>query len=225
ATARPERPIPSGRITRRWATVLSIGLLVTGVALASMVSPGSAAVAIGIVAAIVLYDVVLKTTPIAPALMGLCRALNVLLGVSALQGAWPAVVLLPVLGVWLYITSVTVFARTEADVSSRRRLESGAGGVLLAVASLSALTIFLHPLHRGYLLVVAGLLLVVAHKARIAIRSRRPQPVQDAVKTFIFGLVIFDSAVAWSVGGVSAGCIVASPLIPAMLLSQRFRPT
>ncbi len=225
ASTRPERPIPSGRVSRRTALLLAIGLLAAGVGFAASVSPRSAAVAAGIVAAIVIYDVVVKTTPFAPPMMGACRALNLLLGASAMSGAWPWAILLPIGCVWLYITSVTVFARTEADVSTRRRLQAGAGGALLAVVGLSAIAILRQPYHAGYLIVVAGLLIALARTAHAAILSRQPAQVQRAVKTFLLGLVIFDAAIAYAAGGLAAGCLVGALLLPTILLGRKFRAT
>ena len=92
-----------------------------------------------LVVAIFLYDGVLKRTLAGPILMGLCRLLNILLGLSIL-GVWP-----PFWG-WLlaliigtYIAGVTWFARTEAhrqqqvDADRRRHRHArqprpGAGG-------------------------------------------------------------------------------------------------
>ena len=72
-----------------------------------------------LVAAILLYDGPLKRTWAGPAMMGLCRFLNVLLGVSV-SGAtpWPGWHLAFVVG--LYVAGVTWFARTEAQSVTAR---------------------------------------------------------------------------------------------------------
>src|SRR3954454_23421503 len=98
---RPFRPLPSGRITRRRAALCGAILLAAGVlfavcagcALAVREAPSPslpAVLAVGLVAAILAYDGGLKRTWAGPLGMGLCRFLNVLLGVS-LPGtlAWP----------------------------------------------------------------------------------------------------------------------------------------
>src|SRR5256886_3605049 len=91
ARERPERPIPSGRITRAGAfTVAGILLaLCLGLAAASGLRPFL--VALGLVVAIVVYDAVAKRTAVGPAVMASCRALNAGLGIALGALAWPAV--------------------------------------------------------------------------------------------------------------------------------------
>src|SRR5579883_3194917 len=116
---RPFRPIPSGRVTRAQARMVATGLMTAGVlfaAVATLVGGASLPVVLAglLVVAILLYDGSLKRTPLGPIAMGLCRFLNVLLGVSAagdlLWPRGPHVALV----VGLYIVGVTWFARTEA---------------------------------------------------------------------------------------------------------------
>lgn len=126
AMERPGRPIPSGRVSVRSATILGVILMSVGVTSAAFVSGVSFQVSLLLVAAILGYDSVLKRTPLGPLAMGSCRCLNVLLG-GSLQTAWmPNMIGLPLVGaavgLGLYITGVTVFARTEARVSSRWQL-------------------------------------------------------------------------------------------------------
>ena len=93
---RPDRPLPSRRISQVVAARLGWTLLVIGMA-AGCFAAGltgdwrPAAAAIGVAALIVLYDRALKHTPAGPLAMGGCRFLNVLLGMSTspLPGAWP----------------------------------------------------------------------------------------------------------------------------------------
>ncbi len=87
ARERPERPIPSGRISLRAATAVGWAMLTSGVLVAwlcGLISsdwrPG--AVAMLLAGCILLYDAVLKRTPLAPLAMGACRMLNVMLGMS-----------------------------------------------------------------------------------------------------------------------------------------------
>ncbi len=226
ARERSKRPIPSGRVSRLTALVLAAALLAAGVGLAGTISARTGAVSTAIVAAVVLYDVVLKRTRYAPAMMGLCRALNILLGMSVLRNA----VTLPmaiVLGcAWLYITSVTIFARTEARTSSAARLKAGAGGVMVATVGLLLLPLVdRHTALPMHALLVAALIGVQATAALPALASRKPALVQKTVKIFLLGWIVFDALVAGATGGDYAAALVAALLIPAVLLSRRFKPT
>lgn len=87
AAERPERPIPSGRISRREAGVVGWGLLAAGVVAAWAAAwlynrPMTAMIGSLLAIAVVQYDSLLKKTWAGPLAMGWCRTLNVFLGAS-----------------------------------------------------------------------------------------------------------------------------------------------
>lgn len=222
---RPERPIPSERISRRAALRLAVALLVIGFGFAALTSTRAAMIAGSLIVAIVLYDAVLKSTPVAPAVMGLCRALNLALGMRAAGSLWTAAAMTPIGLMWLYITSVTFFARHEAGVSSALRLTAGTIGVCAAVAGLSAMA-WIVPLAQVSFLWPLGLLLVgLGYKGFQAASRPSPQTVQAAVKTFVISLILFDACMAWSARGPLAGLMVASLILPTILLARILRVT
>ncbi|MCK6545222.1 UbiA family prenyltransferase [Myxococcota bacterium] len=83
AKERPERPIPSGRVAASTAFALGAALLVLGLGvtigaalLGRDTTPWPAVItAVVLAAAIVLYDLWHKSNPVAPFVMGACRAL------------------------------------------------------------------------------------------------------------------------------------------------------
>lgn len=86
AQERPERPIPRGQIARRRAGMLAIGLLLLGIGAACQVSWLSGGVALGVASLAVIYDAIAKSSAwFGPLVMGLCRAGNLLLGISLLR--------------------------------------------------------------------------------------------------------------------------------------------
>ena len=128
ARERPERPIPSGAVSKTAATALGTLLMVVGVGAAwmagSLSGTGHTSVTIAIIlaAVVILYDALLKSTLLGPLGMGTCRFLNVILGASC-SGCWelvwanPQLTIAAALGV--YVFGVTWFARNEAGNSSR----------------------------------------------------------------------------------------------------------
>ncbi|MFG3559003.1 SCO3242 family prenyltransferase [Micromonospora sp. NPDC047557] len=83
AIERPERPIPSGRVTPTAALGLAAGLTAAGVGLAAAVGGRrAAALAVPLAASIWGYDLLAKNTAAGPAVMAACRGLDVLLGAS-----------------------------------------------------------------------------------------------------------------------------------------------
>jgi UbiA prenyltransferase family protein len=80
---RPERPIPSGRISANMALATALGLTGAGLAAAGLAAGRRGlAVAVPLAAAVWAYDLRAKNTPAGPAVMAACRALDVLLGAS-----------------------------------------------------------------------------------------------------------------------------------------------
>ena len=84
ATERPERPIPSGIVSVMAAAIFGVALLGGAVFLAWWWSPLSGIVAAATAAAALVYDRFGKHhSMLGPVNMGLCRALNLILGVTA----------------------------------------------------------------------------------------------------------------------------------------------
>ncbi|MGC5319281.1 SCO3242 family prenyltransferase [Micromonospora arida] len=119
AEERPERPIPSGRVTPAAAVGLAAGLTAAGVGLAAAVGGRrAAALAVPLAATIWGYDLLAKNTAAGPAVMAACRGLDVLLGASGgrMSRALPA--------------AATVAAHTWTVTALSRREVTGADATL-----------------------------------------------------------------------------------------------
>lgn len=229
---RPFRPLPSGRVSLAAARALGIGLLAAGVlfaALADWDEGGprwhSLSLAVGLAAALLVYDGGLKRTWAGPVLMGTCRFLNVLLGLSVAAESTASWGWLLALVVGLYIVGVTWFARTEARASNQNTLTAAAGVMLgalvlgLAVPELAAesgvevRTTFLFP----YLLVALGFYL--GFPVVRAILNPVPTRVQAAVKRAVLGLIALDAVLATALAGL-VGLVLLVLLVPALYLGR-----
>jgi hypothetical protein len=117
AVERPERPIPSGRISADTALGVAAGLTVAGLGVAAL-SGGKRALAVAapLVGAIWAYDTKLKNTAAGPAGMALCRGLDVLLGASPGR-LRPA--LRPAMVVAAHTYAVTALSRREVHGADR----------------------------------------------------------------------------------------------------------
>jgi 4-hydroxybenzoate polyprenyltransferase len=240
---RPFRPLPSGRVRPAEAALLGSGLLATGLVLASLADLRgmgfrslSTVLAASLVVAILLYDGWLKRTWAGPLGMGACRALNVLLGLSAAPvwvGGW-GVYLALVVGI--YIAGVTWFARTEARISSQQALLAAAGLMLAALILAVALPALGRETQNsgqvaarhfllvglGYLLfpyLLVGLGFLVGLPVCRAIQRPVPENVQAAVKQAILGLVLLDAVLATGLAG-TIGLVLAVLLLPALWLGR-----
>ncbi len=227
ARERPERPIPSGRISLSTARRLGFGMLAVGAGAGSLAGLllgdyRAAVVAWLLALCVVLYDGLLKRTPIAPLLMGGCRALNVLLGMSAAGAAWEPWNWLVAAGIGTYIAGVTWFAQSEARESPRWRLALGTA-VLLGGMGLLAWLPGWRPI-----LVSAGtwrlfwiiLGLLIGWRCVRAIARPSPPLVQVAVKNCIHSLIVLDAAVCLAIQGQFWAIVVLALLPPTMFLGR-----
>jgi len=226
---RPFRPIPSGRVSRTTAAILGGLLLVGGVGFAVVSAlhqeeghrSTPIVIAVLLVAAILGYDRWLKRTWMGPAGMGLCRFLNVMLGLTVAGEPIERWGWLLALVVGLYIGGVTWFARTEARLSSQAAL-AGAAGVMLAALFLALPVPALFapgtasPLFPYLLVVLAFLIGIPVGKA---IAGPTPRHVQAAVKRSLMGLVVLDAVLATAVAG-TLGLVILILLVPILLLGR-----
>ncbi len=229
---RPNRPLPSGRITRRTASWLGGALLALGPILAAATgSTASLTVAAVLASAVLAYDVGLRRTWLGPEVMGACRGLNLLLGMSQAPGlggpsGWLAAGALAV-----FVVGLTWVSRSETH--SGRAVSAIAGttlqnGALLGLAA-AALGVFspspgappgrpIVPIEGLLVLAITGLVVNLADGR--AIREPSPATLQRAVKTGVFALIWLDVALVASARGLATALTVAVWWVPAVLLGR-----
>jgi 4-hydroxybenzoate polyprenyltransferase len=218
ARERPERPIPSGRVPASSAAALGGTLLVAGTLAASGATWTAACVAAAIAGFVLLYDARAKQQAFAgPLCMGICRGLNLLLGVSAdgaaLWRSWP-------IGLFsvLYIAAVTTVSRGEVH-GGRTGIATFAlislGVVLGGLASLTAIST------SGR---IAALVLVAVLAYRVippfwqVRKDPQPAVIRRAVKAGVLSLVLLDSAISAAYAGpLYAAAVLATGLVAGSL--------
>lgn len=233
---RPERPLPSGRISRRAAAWLGAELLILGMGLAWTASfwighlgPGIAGTLLAGV--ILLYDGYAKHRQwlLGPLIMGGCRALNVALGMSVVSGHFPHGQIMVVVGVLAYVTGITWFARTEARRSNRVDLAVALAVIMSGIVILAMFPYFLDEISPALLerwrLLITILGLLIGWRFLRAVVEPSPPRVQAAVKHGILSLVMLDAAVCWVVRGPEPAVMILALLIPAMLTGRWIRST
>ncbi|MFG0332109.1 MAG: UbiA family prenyltransferase [Maioricimonas sp. JB049] len=242
ARERPQRPIPSGRISLRAAVTLGSLLVVGGLACAALagIRSGSSPlagtysinpllVALILTGTIFAYDSYGKRTPLGPVLMGACRFFNVILGASSADprfvGIWGLPQLWVAAGLGVYIIGVTWFARTEATVSKRSHL---IGSTIVADLGLLSLVAWLFNWGGGarpeiVALLLAVIILTINRRLFAAIFDPAPQKVQTAVRTMLMSLIMLDaSLIYFKLGpeGVPFAIATALLLVPSILLGR-----
>lgn len=222
---RPERPIPSGRVSRMSAAVFGTALLAIGIASAAYVSLTAFLVA-GAVALLVLnYDARAKHHAVlGPINMGMCRGGNLLLGVSAAPAVLGELWFLALLPV-AYIGAVTAISRGEVHGGS------GSTGILaIVLAGCVAAALLLLGIRTGYRtshalpFVTLFVLLVFPAFLRAAIQPS-PDVVRRAVKRGVLSLIIMDASLAAGFAGWPIGLAVLALLPISIGLARLFSVT
>jgi 4-hydroxybenzoate polyprenyltransferase len=239
AQERPRRPIPSGAVSVRAATLFAVVLLSIGLATAIAAGPQTLLMGALLTAFIFLYDGLLKSTPAGPLAMGACRFLNVLLGSSTavaletglpeLSAVWKGPQVLVALALGTYIVGVTWFARNEAGKSNRWQLAGALGVVNLGLVILLGLAMN-WPAQAGLFVARSGFSAALALGCIGVIINRRlvmtiadpiPAKVQAAVRTMLLSLIILDASILLVATENRWGAIaVALLVIPAQLLGR-----
>lgn len=228
---RPHRPLPSGRIDVAWASRLGRAMLGMGVLSAVFVSPQAGGVAGILAVAVYLYDGVLKKTIFAPLVMGCCRLLNVLLGMSLAEPLLRTEHWLIAGGLGTYVMGITWFARSEARVSGRALLGFGATLMTIGICLVGAVSwvvperlVLRAPGVMPPMFVWPACLALISfslvRRCMIAIHNPEPRLVQQAVKHAILSLVVFDAAIVLAFVGPGYAMLVVALLVPTLTLGR-----
>jgi 4-hydroxybenzoate polyprenyltransferase len=209
AEERPHRPIPSGRVSPRFALALAAGLTATGIALAAAAGGNRAlGVAIPLAGLVWAYDLGLKRTMAGPAAMAAARSLNVLLGAGS--GALrPAAHTAAVLGGHTLL--VTALSTRETQ-GATRRLPRRTLACMSGVAGAAALA---GPRRggQGHRLAATGALgayLGIFGRAQVAaVRRPDPQRLQGAVVAGLLAMIPLQAACAARSGTLRAAVPLA----------------
>jgi 4-hydroxybenzoate polyprenyltransferase len=228
---RPQRPLPSGRVWRRGASILAVACLTAGVALAAASgSVRSFGIATVLSACVLLYDLVAKRSPLGPEVMGACRGLNVLLGLSQAPALGGPGGFLVAGAMMLFVTGVTWISRFETETGRNGGAIAGWGlqaagllGLLVAGFAAQRFPAGDEASAQHRLIGIAVLLTVgvVVNRATIrAVREPNPRHLQAAVKTGVLSVVWLNVGIVAAVRGPLPALAVAGLWVPAYLLGR-----
>lgn len=224
AIERPERPIPSGRVSLAAASTMGITLLVTGIALASLNSPQSAVIALAIAITTIIYNRLAKHSKVAgPITMGLCRGGNLLLGMSAVfesVAIWWPIALVPV----IYIGAITLISQDEVHGGKQQTLIFA--GFLYLMVHLIQLTV---AFREGNLLLALPLILTHAWLIGQPLYNAFQNPIGPligkAVKSGVIALIIMNAVWCVAFGYWPVAIIVVILLPISIALGKMFAVT
>ena len=250
---RPSRPLPSGQIAVTTARNVAWGLLGGSVVFSALtgILPAGGAVATlvpAVIAAalavcVVLYNGPLKSTPLAPILMGVCRLLCFLLGASPLSTAGAAEFMQPqmwfaehvvaiAVGFGIYITGITTVARLETEGDNRRDLNLGmlvsifgAGGIALAPTVAPAGTPWVFAPDLRFVALIGLITFPVVMRAYRASSDPHPEAIQNLIRIGVLNVIPYSAALTLLVAGTTWALVVFALSLLAIMMSAKLRVT
>ncbi|RPD47425.1 UbiA-like protein EboC [Paracnuella aquatica] len=229
AVERPERPIPSGLISKSLAAAWGVGLLLFGVVCAGLVHwplffSTSFFLALATAVAAVLYDAWGKHQNIfGPINMGLCRGLNLLLGMSIFPQVIPQYWFLALVPV-VYIAAITMISRGEVHGGKKNTMYGAVFLYVLVVASILVISFFNETALFTLPFVLLFAAMIFPPLAKAVAQPSGPK-IGKAVKAGVLSLILMNAAWAAAFGApVAALCMLL--LLPlSMGLAKAFAVT
>ena len=228
AKERPERPIPSGRVTPNQALGLAVGLTGAGLAVAALAGGRRALrVAAPLAGAVWAYDLALKNGPVGPAGMAVCRGLDVLLGASpgrVRRALRPAAV------VAAHTYLLTALSQREVHGADRRLPAATLAGTA-AVAAAATVPVRSATAVPAVARMGLGAVIVSWYLARFGRAQQRvladpaAEAVRAAVGAGITALPALQGALTAAAGHPVTGAAVAAAYPAARRLARKVSPT
>tara|TARA_R110000868_G_scaffold2695_3_gene18930 strand:+ start:2382 stop:3281 length:900 start_codon:yes stop_codon:yes gene_type:complete len=223
AVERPERAIPSGLVPKREAVYFGIILMLIGITLAFKCSLLSGLISIALTIAILTYDAYFKQFSFSgPLNMGICRGLNLLMGMSILGmlSHW-YISIVPV----VYIFAITLISRGEVHGNNKKHIVWA--GILYAIVILSIALVVMQ--QKDNLIVLLPFLILfgfLIFKPLVkAFKENSPSNIKKAVMSGVLSLVVMNAC--WVAGFsdwyLALAVLLLLPL--SMLLSKLFAVT
>jgi 4-hydroxybenzoate polyprenyltransferase len=194
AKERPERPIPSGKISQKKARILAYSLLLLGIISAGLSSFMSFIIAFMLVGTIILYNHWAKKFHIPGSIvMGLCRSLNLCLGFTLAPELISNYIWLTAFPL-IHIIAVTSLSRGETTGSQRRQVFL-LSIILWVLALFLFILAFMHSTNNTTSFIFIALYLVGISFAFLpGIRYPNPSYIGRGVKYGILSLILLNAS-------------------------------
>ncbi|MBX2920886.1 MAG: UbiA-like protein EboC [Chitinophagaceae bacterium] len=226
---RPERPIPGGAVTKTAATLLGAVLIAIGIVSAAFVHAGlfsvSFTIALATAVCALAYDKWFKHHDwLGPLTMGICRGLNLLLGMSIVPSAITQFGYISIIPV-LYIAAITLISRGEVHGGKKNTLYTAVFLYALVLAGI-LLVSFLNKSGGLYVFAFAGLLAgLVFPPLTKAIREPQGVHIGKAVKAGVIALIVMNAAWAAAFNMPYTALVILFLLPVSIFLAKLFAVT
>jgi hypothetical protein len=214
ALERPSRPLPSAQISAQAVVGIGFALLAAGIVLMASMGTAAALAGTALAGVIIAYDLFHKGNPLAPVVMGLCRALVYCGAAAAAVGSVSASLLVAALALLAYVAGLTYAAKQEnlEQVGNLWPL------LILAVPMVVALPVF----RQDATAVAIYLALIGASTCAIYLLGKRPFPgaVPQAVGWLIAGISLVDATLLASAGAIVPALAAVGGFVLTLILQK-----
>ena len=213
AAERPRRPIPSGRVSPRFALRLAAGLTLAGLGLAYVAGGRrSLGVALPLAATVWAYDLAVKKTSWGPVAMAGCRSLDVLMGATDIRKSLPAVC---VIGAHTFL--ITTVSRKEAQGGTKRLALGALAGTAAVTAGAAGTSLgksgagTFEKARRDAALALLGAHAASMGKAELgALKSPNASNLQRIVGAGVLGLMPLEAGMLAGAGALGRAAVLAA---------------
>ncbi len=226
---RPDRPLASGKVSRRAAIGLVVTFSTLALALSFIINITTFVISSILLITIFGYDKILKKTRAGPFTIGAARVMNVLLGASVdfgNIGSYPQFIILTfVLSMtFVYVSLIGFISRYEVHGFPK-------DSKLLLIPAIVAAIIFLIVLFSfAGLFKYESLIFLVFFSFIMGITFYKFQKndsvgIQRIVKNMIMSIIVLDSTFLSGIVGIEIGLVVLVLLAPLLILARKMYMT
>lgn len=221
---RPERALPKGLISLQSAILYGALLLTLGISAAFLVNQTAGVVAILTSLSALVYDKWGKHNKwLGPPNMGLCRGLNLLLGISILPQMVFELWYLAIIPI-IYISAITMISRGEVRGSSKTPLQVAAFLYLLVISMIVIFSYFKSTLLIAILFLLFFSYFVFKPLTKAIVEPSAPL-IRKSVKAGVIALILMNASWAAASGSLPLAIIITALLPFSIWLSKHFSVT
>jgi 4-hydroxybenzoate polyprenyltransferase len=226
---RPNRPLPSGKISRKIAIILAFVFSILALILSFIMSVQTLAISSILLAVIFAYDKYLKKTSVGPYTIATARVMNILLGVSVNInniGNYAQIVILTfVLSItFVYVSLIGFLSRYEIYGFSNN-LKLFLFPTVLGVIITSIILFSYAGFFRYDSLIILALFSFIMGLSFYEISKKDSLDIQKIIQNMILSIIILDSTFLSGIRGIELGLVVLTLLAPLLLLSKKMYMT
>lgn len=226
---RPNRPLASGKISRKVAIVLVIILTTIALILSLLISVTTFSISILLLAIIFGYDKYLKNTKAGPFTIAAARVTNVILGTTAninsIENFPQNILLMFVLTItFVYVSLIGFLSRYEVQGFSENIKSYLIPVIISGIVSSIVIFNWIGFFKYESLLVLALFSFIMA-RTIYRIHSKDSTGIQQTIQQMILSIIVLDSTFLTGIAGLDVGLPVLILLAPLLILARKMYMT